>query len=567
MNEVSEASRSASRPPEAVVAKRRGISIVWIVPLVAAAIGAFLAYRAYTERGPTVTITFDTAEGLEAGKTKVRYLDVEVGTVGAVAIGPDLRHIVVTAEMVPGASEYLREGTRFWIVKPRIGVGGVSGLSTLLSGAYIGLEPGDGEPARSFAGLEDPPPISSNVPGREYVLTASNLGSVSQGAPITYRGVDVGQVLGYKLTEDARALDVTIFVEEPYHQLVRSASRFWNTSGIDIRAGTAGFDVHVASLQALLVGGIAFDTPLGAEASEVAAAGATFPLFASEQAVAQAQYTEKIPYLVYFDGSVRGLSPGAPVEFRGLRVGSVTGVRLDFDPTTNRIRIPVTLEIEPQRLVAYDPERLIETENHRTMIELVRRGLRAQLQTGNLLTGELIVDLTFVQNAAPAELDTSGPVPVIPSVPNTLDQLQASVTEILNKVAGLPVEELVASVTRTVKGVEDIVTAPGVQEAVRSLGSSMARLQETIGRVDANSGPVLASLKTAADSASATLRQAETTLASVQRTIGPASGLTSDAASLIQELTRAARSIRVFADYLDRHPEALIRGKAGASGR
>jgi paraquat-inducible protein B len=567
MNEVAVAPASGSELPEAAVKRRRGISVVWLVPLVAAAIGAFLAYHAYSSRGPTVTITFDTAEGLEAGKTKVRYLDVEVGTVQTVAIGTDLRHIVVTAAMVPGADEYLRDGTRFWIVRPRIGVGGVSGLGTLLSGAYIGLEPGDGEAARSFAGLTEPPPISSNVPGREYVLTTSTLGSVSRGAPIYYRGLEIGQVLGYELTEDARALDVNIFIQQPFHDLVRTTSRFWNASGIDIEAGAGGFDVKIGSLQSLLVGGIGFDTPLGATGGEVAAAGARFELFPSQTAVAQAQFTERIPFLVYFDGSVRGLKPGAPVEFRGLRLGSVTDVRIDFDLATNRIRIPVTLEIEPQRLVAYDPTRPLATEDHRVMIQLVSQGLRAQLQTGNLLTGDLLVELAFVPNAPPAQLDTSGPVPVIPSVPNTLDQLQASVTGILDKIADLPIEPLVTSLANTAKSLEAIVASPGVGDAVRALGPSLGALQQALGRLDADAGPVLASFKSAADSAAATLRQAQTTLASVQRTIGSDSVLTNDAESLMQELTRAARSIRVFADYLDRHPEALIRGKSGSSGR
>src|SRR3954465_10287030 len=215
MNEITVAHRSASDLPEAEIKKRRGISIVWLIPLVAALIGAFLAYKAYTSQGPTITISFQTAEGLEAGKTKIRYLDVEVGTVQSVVIGTDLKHILVTAEMVAGAEHYLRQDTTFWIVKPRIGVGGVSGLGTLLSGAYIGLAPGKGDAARKFAGLEEPPPISANVPGREFVLTTPALGSLSPGAPIYYRGIDIGQVMAYRLNEGATQLDVQIFVKEP----------------------------------------------------------------------------------------------------------------------------------------------------------------------------------------------------------------------------------------------------------------------------------------------------------------------------------------------------------------
>ncbi len=555
-----------SEPPEAEVRKRRGISMVWLVPLVALLIGAFLAYKAYTSQGPTITISFETAEGLEAGKTKLRYLDVVIGTVNDVSIAPDLKRIVVTAEMVPGAAAYLREGTKFWIVKPRIGVGGVSGLGTLLSGAYIGLAPGEGANARDFVGLEEPPPISANVPGRQFVLTAGTLGSVSAGTPIYYRGIDIGQVLGYKLNQSARALDIDVFIKQPYDALIRTNSRFWNTSGISVSAGGGGIDVQIASLQSLLIGGIECDTPYGTTRGAVADAGTRFELFASEQAVAQAQYTDKIPYLVYFDGSVRGLHPGAPVEFRGLRIGSVTGVNLEINADENRIRIPVTIEIEPQRLSAFNELRA-STGEYTVMTELVQKGLRAQLQTANLLTGDLFVDLTFATNAPPAELDRSGPIPIIPSVPATLEALQASATAILNKIANLPLEQLVGSLTETAQGLQTIINSPGVQDGVRNLADTLEKLQATIGRIDSNSGPLLVSLRTAADAAAVALRQAQTSMASVQRTLGSDSSLATNAESMMQELSRAARSIRVFADYLDRHPEALIRGKTGQGGQ
>jgi paraquat-inducible protein B len=576
MNEMIAAARPASEPtptpepPDAAVRKRRGISIVWLIPLVAALIAGFIGYRAITSQGPTITITFETAEGLQAGKTKVRYLDVDVGTVETVAIGADLKHIVVSASMVPGAAAYLREGTTFWIVKPRVGVGGVSGLSTLLSGAYIGLAPGDGADARRFAGLEEPPQLSANVAGRRYTLRAPTLGSVSRGAPIYYRGIEVGQVLGYSLTPDARALDVTIFVEEPYHELVRTTSRFWNASGINLTTSAAGISLNVASLQALLVGGIEFDTLPSSAPSKIAEAGTQFELFASQSAIAQAQFTEKMPFLVHFDGSVRGLHPGAPVEFRGMKVGEVTEVRLELDERTQRVRIPVTLALEPQRFLGEQGTKEIRAGaegDYPVMHKLIADGMRAQLATGNLLTGELFVDLRLVPNAPPAELDTKGPLPVIPSVPNTLDQLQASATEILNKIASLPLNELVANLTKTADGLQQIVNSPDVQQAMRSLTGSMAQLQQTLGRIDSDAGPLLASLKGTADAASSTLRQAQTTLASTQRTIGPDSVLSDNLEGMMQELTRAARSIRVFADYLERHPEALIRGKTGAAGR
>jgi paraquat-inducible protein B len=563
MNEMRQTDRSAPDLPEASAKPRRGISLVWLIPIVAAAIGLFLAYRAYSERGPTITITFDTAEGLEAGKTKVRYLDVEVGTVTGVAIAPGLKNIVVTAEMVPAASEYLRADTTFWIVRPRIGVGGVSGLGTLLSGAYIGLAPGEGADQRQFTGLAEPPPISSNVPGREFVLTTPELGSVSPGAPIYYRGIDIGQVLGYKLNANQRELDISIFVEEAYLDLIRTTSRFWNASGISLVTSASGIELQVASLQALLVGGINVDTPPSPATTQVADAGTRFPLYPNQRALAQSQFTQKVPYLVYFDGSVRGLSVGAPVEFRGITVGAVTDIRLEFDRQTNKILIPVMIEIEPQRIMPDITLADVAEANHRPMAALVERGMRAQLQTGNLLTGELFVDLAFVADAPQAALDTSGPVPILPSVPATLEALQASATGILNKIAALPIEQLVQSLNQTAAGLERIVNSPELQTAAVSFGPAIDDVRQIIAKLDASATPLLGNVTAATQTLNTTLRDAQTAITSIQRTLGSGSALTNNAENLMQELTRAARSIRVFADYLERNPQALLRGKSG----
>ena len=221
------------------------------------------------------------------------------------------------------------------------------------------------------------------VPGTQFVLSTDRRGGISRGAPVYYRGIRVGQVLGYDLAEDNKGLIVKVFVDAPNDQLVRPSSRFWNASGVDVSLGTDGVDVAIESLEALLTGGIAFDTPDIDQPGEVAAADTTFPLFASLHAVTEADYTQRIPYLVHFDGSVRGLRAGAPVEFRGIRVGTVTDVRLEIDPAQDTVRIPVTLEIEPQRFV----ERGAGEERYAVMAALVERGLRAQLKSGNLLTG------------------------------------------------------------------------------------------------------------------------------------------------------------------------------------
>lgn len=533
--------------PEVEVGARRGFSIVWLIPLVAGAIALWLGYSTLREQGPIITISFKNAEGLEVDKTKVKYKDIEVGLVEEVAISEDLSHIVVTARMHKEAEPYMSEGTRFWIVRPRVGVGGVSGLGTLVSGAYIGLDPGGGGPAREFLGLEEPPPIRSDVAGRRFVLQAEKLGSVSRGSPLYYRDIEAGQVLGYSLADDKESLVIDLFVNAPHDQLVRANSRFWNASGFDVSFGADGVNVSVESLQALLAGGIAFDTPAIGRPGEAAAEGTTFWLFDSLRSVTESAYTLKVPFLVYFDGSVRGLRPGAPVEFRGMKIGSVTNVQLEVD-ADDTIRIPVTIAIEPERISFADGGDPGERP-YENMAKLVERGLRAQLKSGNLVTGELLVDLDFHPDSALATPEQSGTYPVIPSVPTELEVLTASITGVLSELAALPLADLVADLRRTVQGVEVLVASPDTKETVAALNRSATQLEALLSSLEQRVGPLLG--------------RAESTLASTEGLVGDNSQLRYDVAALVKELTGAARSIRVFADYLERHPEALIRGKAG----
>jgi paraquat-inducible protein B len=533
--------------PEVEVKKRRGISLVWLIPLVAGAIAIWLGYTTLREKGPTITVAFEDAEGLEAGKTRVKYRDVDVGLVDQVALSDDLSHIVVTATLDRSVAPHMKEGTRFWIVRPRIGLGGISGLGTLLSGVFIEFDPGDGEATHDFVGLAEAPPITSRVPGTRFVLRTDRLGSIGRGSPVYYHNIAVGQVLGYELAEDKQDLTVDIFVDAPNDQLVRPNSRFWKASGFDVSLGAGGVEVSMESLQALLAGGIAFDTPDIDQPGEPAAAATAFPLFASLREVTEAGYTERIPYLVEFDGSVRGLHAGAPVEFRGIRVGSVTDVRLEIDPAQDSVRIPVTLEIEPQRIgIELGAE---DVQHHSIMTALVERGLRAQLKSGNLLTGELLVDLDFHPKSPPAQLDRSGTYPEIPTVPAQMEALTASVTSVLSKLAALPLPALVDDLRRTVQGIDGLVTSPDTKSAVAALNQAAVRLEALIGTLDQRVGPLFV--------------QAQSTLAAADGLVGANAPLRYDLNALLKELTGAARSIRVFADYLERHPDALLRGKTG----
>jgi paraquat-inducible protein B len=523
--------------PHAAVKTGRRFSVIWLVPLVAGAVAAWLAVVALREKGPTVTIAFKTAEGLEAGKTKVRYKDVEVGTIQEVRLSDDLKGIAAVAELSKQVEPFMATGTRFWVVRPRIGASGVSGLGTLLSGAYIGFDPGQGERTSTFTGLEEPPPIAFDVPGKRFLLHADSLGSADRGSPVYYHGLRVGQVLGYALDDDRRTFTLEIFVDAPHDALVRDTSRFWNASGFDISVGTGGIEVASESLQTIIAGGVAFDTPDVEGPGESSATGHGFRLFESRRKVDEPVYTQKVPYLAYFTGSVRGLRAGAPVEFAGIQVGSVTDVRLEYDPATRSLGVPVTFEIEPERVrvLGARPEWVPYT----LVGGMVQQGLRAQLKSGSLLTGELVLDLGFHPEAAPAELRmNTGSHPEIPSVPAELEAITSSVNQVLSKIADAQIPELVADLRHTVQGLDHLVSSPEIMGTLKALSQTATATTVTLGNANA-------------------------ALSSVDTLVGVNSQLRDDTSALMIELTGAARSIRALTTYLERHPESLIRGKSG----
>src|SRR5262245_29826554 len=341
--------------PEAVAVprKRFAFQLVWIIPIVAVLVGGWLGVRAILERGPVITIVFKTAEGLEAGKTKIKYKDVEIGVVKTITLSQDRKGIVVTAEISKQAEDFLRTDTQFFVVRPRVTAGGVSGLGTLLSGAYIGLDIGKAkETKRHFVGLDVAPIITGEEAGTQFVLRADDIGSTDVGTPIYFRRLPVGQVVSTALDKDGQGVSFTIFVQTPYDKFVTENTRFWNASGIDITVDASGLQVRTESLVSILVGGIAFQTEPGLASGPPAPAKTTFTLFSDRTQAFRQIDTIVDSYLLVFDGSVRGLSVGAPVDFRGLNVGEVTRIGISLDPDTLTFHMPVAVKIYPRRLAA-----------------------------------------------------------------------------------------------------------------------------------------------------------------------------------------------------------------------
>lgn len=520
--------------PEAEVKTKGNFSIVWIIPIVAALIGGWLAYKAFTEKGPTITITFKSAEGLEAGKTKIKYKDVEVGQVTDITISDDISHVVLTAELQPDTRPYLRDDTRFWVVKARVAAGQVSGIGTLFSGAYIAMDPGSkGKKEKKFSGLETPPAVTMDDPGREFVLRAETLGSHDIGTPLYFRKIKAGQVIGYHLDDDGSGVDIRVFVYEPYDKFVRNNTRFWDASGIDMTLNAEGIKIDTESFVSMMLGGIAFETFDNLESNELAPPNQSFKLYASRRASEQEEYSEKQNYLMYFAGSVRGLKPGAPVEFRGIKVGEVIDLKLQYDPGQKEFRIPVLVEIEPERV-----DVLGETQEGRGIDDLiVAQGMRAQLEMGNLLTGSLYIELDFHPNAPPAEVDYSGPYPAFPTLPTPLERVAASLMEVLTKIEQVPFDQI----------------GTNLDKSLQALNETLAETQQLAKAMDDSVAPAAEKM----------LSQTEKTMAEVERTLSGDSPLTSELRRALEELSEAARSFRIMADYLERHPDALIKGKEG----
>jgi paraquat-inducible protein B len=538
--------------PEAEVSThKRRISIVWLVPLVAVLIGVWLVYKAISETGPTVTIVFKSAEGLEAGKTKIKYKDVELGQVSSIELADDLSHVIVTAEMHKQSEKFISQNTRFWVVRARVAAGNVSGLGTLFSGAYIGMDPGNpGKPKLHFIGLEVPPVVTTDLPGRHFTLRSPTLGSLDIGVPVYYRHIKVGQVVSYQLDEDGQAVTIKVFIHAPHHKLVRKNTRFWNASGFNLVADAAGVRVNTESLVTLMIGGIAFDLPFGSQPEAPAEENRVFKLYPDRESINKKPFARKQFWLLHFDGSVKGLKIGAPVELRGIRIGRVLDINLKFDYQKNIFRVPVLIETEPDRL-STTGDLPKGKKRQKIMDYLVANGLRAQLKSGSLLTGQLLVSIDMHPEAPPAKIKWAGKYPELPTVPASMEQITENITRFMAKLDKLPLEQIGADLQQTAHGARKLVNSPELLEAIANLNASLKEIKLMVADLRTNVTPEMTT----------TLEQARKSLAAAEQTLATDSALPVKMKSALDEMSAAARSLRLLLDYLERHPEALLRGK------
>ncbi len=554
--------------PVADTRRVRRFQLIWLIPVVAVLVAGFLAYQAIAQRGPTITLTFRTADGLKAGTTKVRHKAVDLGTVDTIQLSDDLSHVIVQVKMQRTATAELTEKARFWVVRPRLNAGNISGLDTLLSGAYIEMDPGgshgEAEAKREFKGLEEPPAVRSDEPGQSYTLRAGRIGGITSGSPVLYRDIAVGEVLRWELAPDGLGFTVTIFVRDPYNRFVRVGTHFWDTSGIGLDLGANGVQLRLESLQALLSGGISFDTNPDARQTDLSPPGAEFHLYRDESAASAAGFRQRLPFVTRFEGSVRGLAEGAPVEVFGIQIGTVTGVKLEFDPSNGAAHVNVAFEVQPERIMP--PDRMGTDSPLSVAQTMVRRGVRMQLHTANYLTGQLFLGMDYVPGAKPAEasLTASGAM-YVPGVSGGLDSLTANLTDLTQKLSRIPFDQIGADLQTTLQGISAVANGNDLKQSMQSLATTLASTRDLVRKLDTGATPLLKNLPEMAQSLQATLDKTAKLVGSAESSYFGSSQVKRDVERLLVQLSDTARSVRLLADYINQHPEALIQGRSGKS--
>ncbi|MBF7141173.1 MULTISPECIES: intermembrane transport protein PqiB [Pseudomonas] len=521
--------------PPAVRKRRFNVSLVWLVPIAAAVVGLTMLIHDSLSAGPQITVQFQTAEGLEANKTQVKYKNVVIGRVTDIELASDRTHVVASVALNASASSFTAADSSFWVVRPRIGSKGISGVDTLLSGAFIGADAGSSKETRkSFVGLETPPAITYGQQGRRFTLHTEDMGSLDIGSPVYYRRIQVGQVISYALADDGKGVDVQVFINAPNDRYVTSDSRFWNASGVDVTLGANGLKVNTQSVSAILAGGIAFVEPRWSPDATPALEHAQFQLYGDQDSALAPPDGEPRYIRMRFDQAMRGLAVSAPVEFHGVNIGRVVSVDLDYDTDKKTFPTMVGAVIYPSRLGKAHDKILAQlggeddARSAQVMAAFVQQGLRAQARTANLITGQLYISLDFMPKAAAVKFDMAARPLLIPTVPGSLDKLQEQVQAIVDKFSKLPMDQI-----------------------ANNLNGSLNEMSKTLHQVNTTMLPQL----------DETLNQTRKTLAAAEQTLGEDSPQRQQLGDTLGELERTAKSVRALTDYLGRHPESLIRGR------
>ncbi|WP_038914345.1 intermembrane transport protein PqiB [Dickeya zeae] len=509
-------------------------AVIWLLPVIALVIAVSMVIQARLSVGPEVVIAFRSAAGLEAGKTAVKYKDVNVGLVKEITLSPDNTQVLVRVSLGKSAQNLARSDTRFWVVRPRVGMNGVSGIDTLLSGAYIGVDRGlSDESQYRFTGLETPPSIVNDMEGSQFLLEADDLGSLDINSPVYYRRIPVGRITSYHLRKDGRGIDLDIFIDAPYDRLVTADSRFWNVSGVDLSVGSDGFQLKTQTVAAIMAGGIAFSTPEG-PSHGVLYKQTRYKLAPDEETAMAPADGPPVRFQLRFEHTLHGLNVGAPVQFSSVRIGRVASIELDYNAEGYRFPIVVCIDVYPSRMgnvLEKLPKPTGDVDLNTAIFtrEMIANGLRAQATSSSLLTGQLYISLDFIPDAPKVKFDVTKRPVELPTINGGLSILQDQLTDITRKINKMPLDEIGSN-----------------------MNTSLVELTKTLRMVNAQTLPA----------ANRLMQQAQHTTQDVQNLLAEDSPLMVTFLQSLQEATRTLRTVRSLTNQLDRHPESLIQGRA-----
>ncbi|OED36789.1 hypothetical protein AB833_25595 [Chromatiales bacterium (ex Bugula neritina AB1)] len=549
----------AAAPRIELPKRRQTISLFWLAPLLAALLGLYLVFTFYQKQGPEIEIQFASAEGLVAGKTPIRYRDVNIGVVEEIRLSSNLESVIVTARMTVDSKRYLNEHARFWVVRPRVGTSGVSGLGTLLSGAYIQVNSIlGGEAEYSFSGLEEPPLTDEDAPGLRLKLRAKRAGYVGVGSPVYFRQVKVGQIEAQRFQDNYDGVEFTIFIEAPHHKIIRNTTKFWNVSGVDLTVNSRGFKVRSPSLEGLAQGGVSFDLIEEFEFPRSVKDGHVFILHDSKESANETMIqdvSDGYRYVIYFDESVRGLARDAPVEFKGVQIGRVTDIKLTYDAASQSVAVPVYIVVQPERVRDFQA---VSGSDREFFNQNIANGLRAKLQTGSLVTGQLFISLDVydAEQTGPLAKNSKG-VSIMPSVGSDLNQVTKGVQEVLAKVNALPIQELVENANSAVSRA-NVLLGQFEQLALPK------RLDNTIGSADSALAEYTKLGKSMQDELTALasqMREFADTADSSMAGIAPDSPLYYNLLNTLKDIQAAARAVLAVSESVEKKPEEFLFGK------
>ena len=543
--------------------RRNSFSKIWIIPAVTVVIAAWLAWDTLGRRGPVITIVFDSASGLQPRQSRIRYRDVDVGVIQSVKLSTDHHKVVVSARMNREAESMLIDNTLFWVVKPRFFAGSISGLETVVSGSYIQMQPSQtgGAPRTAFTGKENPPVLRTSAPGRIFSLRSPRIGSLNLGSPIFFRDENVGEILGWDPDDMDTEVIIHAFVREPFYRYVHENTVFWNAAGATLSLGGAGVKLEMESLQALILGGVAFMTPTKSAETPIALPDRYFVLYSNHDAAEAATFGRSLRFVSQFKGSVAGLAAGSSVTLHGLRIGIVTDVALHYEaPPVDAVVAVVRYEIEPDRIEKLNLP--MDGDIDKVILGVIRQGLRARLETGSLITGSKQLVMDLMTGLPPVIAEKREDTYVVPAANGESGDIMSSASGLIARINAIPFEQIGENLNKTLAGANGTVNDPKLRQAIASLAETLGAAQVLVSSVNKGVDPFLKRLPVISASLDEAIKQVEQFTKALNTNYGGNTQFSRDATRLLSQVSEAARSVRVLADLLSRHPEALIRGRS-----